>query len=303
MTLGRRFVSWLAIAGLVGIGACAVAPVRSELPTAALDADYILLGEVHDNLHGHADRLAWLRALPEKPARAIVFEQFDRGHQAAMTRWREGHGDARGAAAARELARAGGFEFDAWHYTFYEPVIELALERGWDIRAGNLSRVDTMRIARDPSGAAPAPVAWPDNADAALEAAVRDGHCGLVPEARIAAMALAQRSRDASLAQAMMAARADGARQVLLLAGNGHVERHHGVPAHLRGAQADARIFTVGFVESDGAGRPHDFDQVHTVAPAERPDPCQQLRERFGGSQKPARAGGPAPAVQPEATR
>src|SRR5690606_18915290 len=158
-------------------------------------------------------------------------------------------------------------------------VVELARERGWDIRAGNLSRADAMRIARDPAGAAPPPSGWPATADAALEAAVRDGHCGLIPESRIAAMASAQRSRDASLAQAMLAARAEGAGQVILLAGNGHLRRGHGVPAHLRGAQPDARIFTIGFIEADTRGGAADFDATRTVPPTARPDPCEQLRE------------------------
>lgn len=284
----RRFLG-LALAGLAGIGGCALVPARPGLPAAALAADYILLGEVHDNSRGHARRLAWLRALPEGPRRAIVFEQFDLAHQAAITQWRNANRTARGAVAARELAGAGQFSFDQWRYEDYAPVIELALERGWDIRAGNLSGADAMRIARDPSGAAPPPAAWPDTGDAALEAAVRDGHCGLLPEARVPAMALAQRSRDAGMAQAMLAARADGARQVIMLAGNGHVQRHHGVPAHLRGAQADARVFAVGFLEAGTEGRSGDFDAVQTIAPAERPDPCAQLRERFGTMRKPER--------------
>ncbi len=278
----RRLLSLFAVAGLAGAGAWTLAPVRPRPSAAALAADYVLLGEVHDNPEGHARRLAWLRALPPGESRALVFEQFDREHQAAIARWRAAHPEARGAGAARELARAGGFAFEAWDYDAYGPVIALALERGWDIRAGNLSRTDAMRIARDPALAAPPPTGWPAGADAALEAAVRAGHCGLVPESRIAAMALAQRSRDASMAQAMLAARAQGAGQVILLAGNGHVRRDHGVPAHLRGAQPDARIFTVGFIEAGTHAEGNAFDATRTVPPAERPDPCEQLRERFG---------------------
>lgn len=288
MALSRRgLLLVLGAAGLAGLGACAVAPASEPLPDAALSADYILLGEVHDNPKGHALRLDWLRALPPGPSRALVLEQFDRERQDALARWRADHPDARGADAARELALAGGFAFDAWDYEAYGPVIELALERGWEVRAGNLSRADAMRVARDPAVAEPPPARWSSEGDAALESAVRAGHCGLVPEERIAAMALAQRSRDASMARAMLAARADGARQVILLAGNGHVRRDHGVPAHLRGAQPDARIFAVGFVEADAGERA--FDATRIVPPAARPDPCEELRERFGARQAPRR--------------
>lgn len=282
VTSRRGLLAMLGAAGLAGVGACALGPVAGTLPDAALSADYLLLGEVHDNREGHALRLAWLRALPAGPSRALVFEQFDREHRAAIARWRAAHPDARGPEAARARARAGGFAFDAWDFEAYGPLIELALERGWEVRAGNLSRADAMRIARDPSGAEPPPAGWTPAGDAALAEAVRQGHCGLVPEARIAAMALAQRSRDASLAQAMLAARAEGARQVVLIAGNGHVRRDHGVPAHLRAAQPAARIFTVGFVEA--GAEEGDFDARRIVPPASRPDPCDRLRGRFGGT-------------------
>lgn len=286
----RRALLALGAAGLAGVGACALAPAPDALPDHALSADYILLGEVHDNPDAHALRLEWLRALPQAPARALVFEQFDRERQDAIGRWRSAHPDARGPGAARELARAGGFAFDAWDYTLYGPVIELALERGWDVRAGNLSRADAMRVARDPAVAEPPPAGWSPEGDAALEEAVRSGHCGLVPEERITAMALAQRSRDAGMARAMLAARADGARQVVLLAGNGHVRRDHGVPAHLRGAQPGARILTVGFVEA--GAKESAFDLTRVVPPAARPDPCEQLRERFGRHDAPGRPQG-----------
>lgn len=275
-----------AVAGLASLGGCALAPARPESTAAALEADYILLGEVHDNLEGHARRFAWLRALPDGPRRALVFEQFDLEHQGAIIRWRDANRNARGAGAARELAQAGGFAFDAWRYEAYGPAIELALERGWDIRAGNLSRADAMRIARDPSAATAPPAGWSGLGDAALEAAVRKGHCGLVPESRVPAMALAQRSRDAGMAQAMRAARADGARQVILLAGNGHVRRDHGVPAHMRGAQPDARIMSLGFVEAGAEGDAEAYDAIDKVPPVDRPDPCAELRERFGSPRK-----------------
>src|SRR5690606_8179253 len=217
MALSRRdLLLVLGAAGLTGLGACAVAPASEPLPDAALSADYILLGEVHDNPKGHALRPDRLRALPPGPSNTLVLEQFDRERQDALARWRADHPDARGADAARELALAGGFAFDAWDYEAYGPVIELALKRGWDVRAGNLSRADAMRVARDPAVAEPPPARWSSEGDAALESAVRAGHCGLVPEERIAAMALAQRSRDASMARAMLDARADGARQVIL---------------------------------------------------------------------------------------
>lgn len=266
------------------------ADANGSRPTALsiTTADYLLLGEVHDNRRAHARRLAWLRDLPASPCRALVFEQFDREHDVALASWRAEHPGARGTQAARALAEAGGFAFDGWDYEAYSPVLELALERGWEVRAGNLSRAEAMAIARGTREAAPAPRGWTAAQDAGLVAAVREGHCGMVSDTQAQALALAQRSRDMQLAEAMRAARADGCRQVVLLAGNGHVRRNWGVPAHLHASEPDARIVVIGFLESTadagGSTDAPDYDVVETVRPQPRPDPCAGLRERFGRS-------------------
>lgn len=278
----RRSLFRMAGAALLGLSGCAAQPRTHAPDEVAAAADYILLGEVHDNAEGHRKRLEWLRSLAPGPRRALVLEQFDLDSQPAIARWRSEHPAARGAEAAAALARAGAFGQTAWHYPFYEPVIALALEQGWDLRAGNLSRQDAMRIARDPARATPAPAGWSQPAEAALEAAVFDGHCGILAPARVRAMALAQRSRDAAMAGAMRAARADGFGQVILLAGNGHVQRRFGVPLHLHGAEPAARIHAVGFIERGGPLDAADFDAIRRLAPVVREDPCIALRRPSG---------------------
>ncbi|KAB7536511.1 ChaN family lipoprotein, partial [Verminephrobacter sp. Larva24] len=57
--------------------------------------------------------------------------------------------------------------------------------------------------------------------------ALRQGHCGLLPEAQLVPMARMQIARDASLARTVQQALHPG-QSVLLLAGNGHVLRRLG---------------------------------------------------------------------------
>eukprot|EP01036_Dinobryon_divergens_P018480 gene18480-25174_t len=61
--------------------------------------------------------------------------------------------------------------------------------------------------------------------------AIRDGHCGLLPESQIAPMARIQIARDASMARTAQETLRPG-QTVLLVAGAGHVLRHLGVPTH-----------------------------------------------------------------------
>jgi len=67
---------------------------------------------------------------------------------------------------------------------------------------------------------------------------------------------------------------------VVLLAGNGHVRRDIGVPRWL-GAAWQGRLFVVGYLEADDDATPTpNFDAVVRTAPAPRPDPCVEFRQR-----------------------
>jgi uncharacterized iron-regulated protein len=94
-----------------------------------------------------------------------------------------------------------------------------------------------------------------------------------------AGMSLAQRSRDAVMAQAMLNARKAGAQRVVLIAGNGHVRRDLAVPLYLQAAGVPASdILSVGYLEATGDVAP--YDQVQRTAAAEREDPCKALMKR-----------------------
>ena len=64
------------------------------------------------------------------------------------------------------------------------------------------------------------------------QAAVRQGHCDLLPEHQIAPMARIQIARDRAMAQTLQHAATRG-KTVVLLAGGRHVDARLGVPLHL----------------------------------------------------------------------
>ena len=257
----------IALPLLACLSACSHTPAASS-------PQVLLLGEVHDNAIGHAERAAMLRERIDAGWRpAIAMEQFDTDQQAALDAAMRDCADADCVVAKVAPAKS------SWTWDYYKPVIALALQYKLPLRAANLSRAEASKVVKDGFAAA-LPTALiaryqldtlPGDVLTAQEAEVRDSHCGMLPEAMVAPMAKAQIARDVVIAEAMRPYAADG---IVLIAGNGHVRGDIGVPFWLRrdGLAPQA----VGFVEpgTEAAG----FDIVRRVPQAKRPDPCAQFK-------------------------
>lgn len=249
----------------------------AQTPPAASAPDFLLLGEVHDNAAQHqlrAERLAALLA-DGKPT-AVVFEQMPASRNAALQ------------VAPQQvdaLVEAGQFDRKGWQWPLHKPLLDAAVAGDARVVGGNLERDDLRRLMKEGDAAWPPALLalaqrtpWGDAQQQAQLKAIDEGHCGALPAAMHEPMARAQRARDASLAQALLTARAQGAERVVLIAGNGHVDRELGVPRYLEAAGiAPQRILAVGYLEAGqpGSGR---FDERVETAPAAREDPCKSLR-------------------------
>ncbi len=268
----QRFALPTALAVL--LGACAH-PAQTR--SATTDAPQIeLLGEVHDNAAGHAARVAVLRARLDAGWRpAIAMEQFDTGQQAALDAAMRDCADADCVVTRVVPGRSG------WTWDYYKPVIALALEFHLPLYAANLSRAEATKVVKDGFAAAlPAAVVaryglddLPQAVLKAQEAEVRSGHCGMLPEALVPAMARAQIARDVVMADTLRTHAGNG---IVLIAGNGHTRgdiavaywlRHVGLAAH-----------AVGFLESANADESGHYDATHRIPTTERPDPCAQFQ-------------------------
>lgn len=259
-----------------GLGACATPPSPPPVDSVR-HARFILLGEVHDNPEHHRQRAELLRRLlaDGRPTR-VVFEQMDRASDAAL------------AAAARDpeaQADAGRLDRAGWRWPMHRPLVEAALAGGAKISGGNFDRDLARRLVREGAAAAPADlraalaaVPWSPAQDEIVRGAIENGHCGVLPQDRVAPMALVQRLRDVALAQAMLRASEP---RVVLIAGNGHVRSDLGVPHYLRAAGVAAPdIVALGFVEDGDATMPFDLRQV--TSGVQRPDPCAAFRKAQG---------------------
>jgi uncharacterized iron-regulated protein len=256
-------------------------------------ADLVLLGETHDNPAHHRLQRALLDAMVRAGRRpAVAMEQFDREHQAALDRARsERPGD------AEQVADAGRFDRRGWQWPLYEPIVALALRHGLPLVAANLSRADAARVVElgfEALGAEQVARLGLDRPLSAalgqgLEATVRDSHCGQLPERIVPRMARAQQARDAVLAERLLARSAAGA---ALIAGNGHVRRDLGVPAHLAVLTPGRNALCIGILEvEDGVnhaeaylvpatGDEPRFDLALFTPRAARGDPCAGINLR-----------------------
>jgi uncharacterized iron-regulated protein len=266
---------------------------ESKLVANLADARYRLLGEVHDNAAHHVIRARLIDAIAATGARpAVVLEQFDLDQDEGLIT-----AQARGA-DAEQLADAGRLDRKGWQWPLHKPILEAALAHHLAMRAGNLPRAQ-LREEEQVANERPKTIGyarfraarWTDAQAAALSADIVAGHCGQVPESAIPRIVLAQRLRDAAMAQALVnAATPSGA---ILVAGNGHVRSDLGVPVYLHAPglpDAGARSVSLGLIEVTSederaadfprqvvSGNP-GFDYLWFTPPAAREDPCANFR-------------------------
>ena len=261
--------------------------------TRIVEARYVLLGEKHDNPDHHAMQARMIRALTAAGRRpAVAFEMFTPSQNAALGRYLAAH--------PRDAAGIGGavnWKASGWPtWAMYEPVAQAALDADLLIVVANLDTERVRAVGREGLAALDPGFARRHGLDQPLAAHVRlamakdisDSHCGHAPADRIDAMIVAQRARDARMAEALLTAPGnDGA---VLIAGGGHVRNDFGVPVYVRRTDPAARIVSVALVEVDAkhtdvesyarrfGGRP-PFDYVWFTPAVDDEDPCEKFRK------------------------
>jgi uncharacterized iron-regulated protein len=268
----------------------------SELVAGLTEARYVLLGERHGNADHHRAQAALVRELVAAGRRpAVAFEMFTVDDAPAIARHlAAAPRDADGLAAAVDWSTSG------WpDWALYRPIVRAALDAGLPVVAANLSPATARALARGHRSALPHELAsrydldrpLPDGGQAALTEELERAHCGQVPVERLDGMVLAQRARDAMLADRMLAGERDGA---VLIAGAAHVRTDRGVPLYLRARRPETSIATVAPIEvRDGWTEPLQyaaafgggrlpFDWVWFTPRGEQADPCGRPRHQRG---------------------
>ncbi len=259
-------------------------------------ADYLLLGETHDNADHHRLQ-AWLIGQAGEGGKpAVVFEMINEDQSEALARYLDSDSP-----SAAGLGPAIGWEESGWpDWALYLPIAEAALANGAAFRPGSLPsraiREIGMRGLADSRSAEELERLalsedWPDELSEELYAELAKSHCDLLPPKMLPRMAEVQRMRDAKLADAMVAARAEGHDPAILVAGTGHTGHRRAVPWYLEAREADGTVLSIALLEViPGAEAPSDYERrgdhdiLWFTPRAERKDPCEGLAERLGKS-------------------
>jgi uncharacterized iron-regulated protein len=254
-------------------------------------ADIVLLGETHDNAAHHALQQRLLAALAVETTRpALVMEQFDIEQQERLDAIMV-------SSAARDIKLAAykALMKEGWEWQGYQPLLALAIDHGLPVLAANISRAslrEVMRGGQDALGSGEAQrlgmaSGWRSEQQAALARDMADSHCDALPPAAIDALTLAQRARDAVMADRLLSVR--GAKAVAIL-GRGHVRQDLAVPLYLKQRAPRTRVLAVGMVEDTPPFRPEQvalgplgqrFDTVVFTGVVKRDaDPCAAFQKK-----------------------
>ena len=269
-------------------------------------APIVLLGEVHDNPMHHALRGSAIGKLVRSGPRrapAVVFEQIRLDQQPVLEQFKEIDAKAGRLATTGDLFRLLEWAKGGWPVArIYQPLFTSVVQQRLPIIAGDPPRETIRAVAMEGEGPVAGAdrermklsVAWDVKLQDSLLKELEGSHCGLLPRSAFTNMAVAQRYRDAHLADAVLQATATHGAAVLI-AGNGHVRSDRGVPWYLRERVARSKVVAVMLIEvEEGKTEPASYvergpdggavaDYIVFTPRAERTDPCIEMKKRFQG--------------------
>lgn len=255
-------------------------PAEAASAAASAPVAALLIGEQHDQ-PDHQRQAAQLigELASQGRLQAVVLEMAERG---ATTRGLPP------TASEPQVQAALRWDERGWPWARYRDIVMNAVRSGVPVLGGNLPRNELRQAQTDARwDTAIAATAW-----SRLRDAVRDGHCGLVPDEHLGPMVRMQVARDRSLAETVLQQTqlAPAGKIVVLHAGAVHAARRTGVPLHLAELAPRSAVRTTAFAP---LAEPADFDEIRTSRIEPQADHCAALRE----------SGMPAPQPQPQGER
>lgn len=264
-----RLVAVLVAAALASCSALPRVPadLQGLLPTPLL-----LVGEQHDAPEHQALQRDTVRQLAARgELSAVVLEMVEQGRDT-----RGLPADASEARVRDALDWSSDRNSGAWPWAVYGPVVMAAVRAGVPVLGGNLPRAQMRTVMSESS----LDTTLPPDALQRQREAIRDGHCKLLPDTQIAPMTRIQLARDRAMAQTALSSLAPG-RTVLLIAGNGHVQRDLGVPRHLPAGQPHRVVIALAG-DVVGAADPAVADRQWVTPPRPPKDHCADMRQQMG---------------------
>ena len=272
-----RAATLLLLASLMLAGGCAGRPEAPiiELPSADMSSDFkarldaslptdvLLVGEQHDAAEHHKIEAQIVSELAGRGLlAALALEMVDVGLSTAQLK---------PSSSDEQARRALKWDDPGWPWAFYGPVVMTAVRAGVPVLGANLPRGEMMASMGDRK----LDMRLPGPALKAQQQAIRLGHCNQLPETQITPMTRIQIAKDITMAGAIQQAALPG-KVVVLLAGNGHVDRALGVPQHL---PADVKLNVIRLQAGPAEANPpvDPLDSVWRTAALPETDYCADL--------------------------
>ena len=270
-------------------------PLLDHMRDAERTGGIVMLGEIHDNPEHHK-----LRAILLEQASAAVFEQIRADQQPALDKYVVFNKSAARLGNTSDLLRFLDWDKTSWSKTSdYRPLFEAVVRARLPIYPGDPPRDVMRKTAKEGASALPdderkrlgLEASLGEAQDAASLAEIDGSHCGMIPKSAQPNMAVAQRYRDAHMADMLLkAAEAHGS--AILFAGNGHVRTDRGVPWYIRLRAPSKAVVAVMLVEvvdgktdpetyvpRDPDGKPAtDFIVFTPRGPDRDKDPCEGMK-------------------------
>ncbi|NDE43340.1 MAG: hypothetical protein EB073_03400, partial [Burkholderiaceae bacterium] len=198
-TIKKIYLSWILLVFSSAASANSIVDLRNQttinqerLIAELISADYILLGELHDNPHHHEARGRLIAVIASKKYAAVV-EYLPTG---PLVRW---------TGSTLQSLEQAGFSPKAWPWKLYQPLFEAVRVSGLPLYGSNLDRSISKTIFS--GGSIPAAMesdyqksALTGEAKRSLENDLIDGHCGKLPAQYLEPMFRVQRLTDISMA-------------------------------------------------------------------------------------------------------
>lgn len=249
----------------------------AEAVAAVEHADYIAIGERHDNPEHHRLQAELVAALSP---RGIAFEMIPQDLENAANKVRADGG------SRDDLGEALKWAESNWpDWSLYAPIVEAAPDAY--IAGGGISKAALGSVySKGASGVGEDLAQRYRLANPLPEALQKDlldlqfaAHCELVDREKLGAMVEVQRAWDAAYAEAWWRAGQEGGGRSVLICGNEHARLDRGAPAYLAEAFPGAKIASIGLLEGDETESEDVFSITLSARAPERDDPCKAMRD------------------------
>ncbi|MFQ7898173.1 ChaN family lipoprotein [Stutzerimonas degradans] len=244
----------------------------AQLVQQLAEADYVLVGERHDNPDHHALQLWLLQALAERRSQgSLLLEMLTPEQQPAVARTQT---QLRRGEPVEDLPTTLAWS-PGWPWRLYGPLVSYALAQPFSLMPANLTRVEIGQIYREVPHLPDGESTRAEVAEA-LRAQIVDSHCGMLPDSQVPAMLAVQQQRDRRMAARLLAA----PKPTMLIAGGFHARRDLGAPLHLRdlGGSGNVQVLMLAEVGERVAAQQANFVWYTPAQPAK--DYCEQMRKR-----------------------